>query len=154
MAPMGLKDKLTEDMKTAMKARDQVRLDAIRLLLADLKNTAIAQMKGPGGDISPEDEIALLSKHRKQRDESILMFRQGGREDLALADEAQLAVILGYMPAQLTRDEVVDLVKRIAEEVGATSKKEMGKVMGKLMPQVKGKFPGDQVKAVVESVLP
>lgn len=151
---MTLKDKLTEDMKTAMKARDQVRLDAIRLLLADVKNTAIAQMKGPQGEISPEDEIALLARHKKQREESIAAFRAGGREDLATADETQLAVILSYLPQQLAREEVEAIVREIVAEVGATSKKDMGKVMGKLMPRVKGRFPGDQVKAVVEGVLP
>lgn len=151
---MSLRDKLTEDLKTAMKARDQVRLDTVRMLLADLKNVAIAQMKGPGGDLDEADALALLSRHKKQREESITAFRGGGREDLALAEEAQLKIVLSYLPEQLTRDEVVALVQGIVAELGATSRKDMGKVMGKLMPQVKGRFPGDQVKGIVESVLP
>ncbi|MFO0750099.1 MAG: GatB/YqeY domain-containing protein [Myxococcota bacterium] len=151
---MSLKDKLTEDLKTAMKARDQVRLDAIRLLLSDLKNQAIAQMKGPHGDIDEAEELALLAKHKKQRDESITAFRAGGREDLASADEAQLQVILSYLPKQLTRDEVEVIARELVTEVGATSKKDMGKVMGKLMAKVKGRFPGDQVKSIVEGILP
>jgi len=151
---MSLRDKLNEDLKIAMKARDQVRLDTVRLLLADLKNVASAQMKCPGGDLDEADSLSLLSKHKKQREESIQAFRAGRREDLAQADEAQLAIILGYLPQQLTRDEVVALVQGIVAEVGATSRKDMGKVMGKLMPKVKGRFAGDQVKGIVESVLP
>jgi len=147
---MALKDKLNEDVKTAMKARDQVRLDTVRMLLADVKNQAIAKM----GELDEAEELALLSKHKKQREESIVAFRNGGREDLAKNEEAQLQVLLTYLPKQLDRAEVEAIIKGIIAEVGATSKKEMGKVMGKLMPQVKGRFPGDQVKALVEAALP
>lgn len=147
---MALKDKLNDDVKTAMKARDQVRLDTIRMLLADAKNQAIAKM----GELDEAEELALLSKHKKQREESITAFRGGGREDLALNEEAQLKILLEYLPRQLDRAEVEAIIKGIVAEVGATSKKDMGKVMGKLMPQVKGRFPGDQVKALVEAALP
>lgn len=151
---MSLRDKLTEDLKTAMKARDQVRLDTVRMLLADLKNVAIAQMKGPQGDLDDADALALLSRHKKQREESITAFRAGGREDLALIEEAQIKIILTYLPEQLSREEVEVIVRGIVAEVGATSRKDVGKVMGKLMAKVKGRFPGDQVKGIVESVLP
>lgn len=152
---MGLKDKLNEDLKTAMKARDQVRLDTLRALISEMKNMSIAH-KGEGGtgELTEADEIAVLSRARKQRDESIVAFRNGNRPDLAATEEAQLAVILEYLPKQLSADEVKALVQTIIAEVGATSKKDMGKVMGKLMPHVKGKFPGDQVKPIVEGLLP
>ena len=147
---MALKDKLNDDVKTAMKARDQVRLDTVRMLLADVKNQIIAKM----GELDEAEELALLSKHKKQREESIVAFRGGAREDLAKNEEAQLAILMTYLPKQLDRAEVEAIIKGIVTEVGATSKKDMGKVMGKLMPQVKGRFPGDQVKALVEAALP
>lgn len=147
---MALKDKLNDDVKTAMKARDQVRLDTVRMLLADVKNQIIAKM----GELDEAEELALLSKHKKQREESIVAFRGGGREDLAKNEEAQLVILMTYLPKQLDRGEVEAIIKGIVAEVGATSKKDMGKVMGKLMPQVKGRFPGDQVKALVEAALP
>ncbi len=152
---MALKDKLTEDLKIAMKARDQVRLDTLRALLTEMKNMSIAQ-KGEGGtgELTEADEIAVLSRARKQRDESIVAFRNGNRPDLAAIEEAQVAVLLEYLPKQLTADEVKAIIAGVIAEVGATTRKDMGKVMGKLMPHVKGKFPGDQVKPLVESLLP
>ena len=152
---MALKDKITEDLKTAMKARDQVRLDTLRAIITEMKNMSIAQKgEGKSGELSEADEVAVLSRARKQRDESIVAFKNGNRPDLAATEEAQLAVILEYLPKQLTLDEVKDIVAKVIAEVGATSKKDMGKVMGKLMPHVKGRFPGDQVKPVVEALLP
>lgn len=152
---MALKDKLSEDLKVAMKARDQVRLDTLRALISELKNTEIAQRTdGTPAPLSEADELAVLSRARKQREESILAFRNAGREELASNEEQQLAVILGYLPKQLSADEVKAIVQQVITEVGAASKKDMGKVMGKLMPHVKGRFPGDQVKPIVESLLP
>lgn len=151
---MALKDKLTEDLKTAMKARDQVRLDTLRALISELKNTEISQRTdGTAASLSEADELAVLSRARKQREESILAFRNAGREDLASNEEKQLEVILGYLPKQLTPDEVKAIIQQVMAEVGATTKKDIGKVMGKLMPHVKGRFPGDQVKPLVESLL-
>lgn len=152
---MALIDKLTGDLKTAMKARDQVRLDTLRALITEMKNLSIAQKgEGGSGDLTEVDEIAVLSRARKQREESIVAFKNGNRMDLAANEEAQLAIILDYLPKQLTADEVKAIVDKVIAEVGATSKKDMGKVMGKLMPQVKGRFPGDQVKPIVEGLLP
>jgi len=152
---MALKDKLNDDLKVAMKARDQVRLDTLRAILSELKNMSIAQRgEGGSGDLAEADELAVLSRARKQREESITAFRNGAREDLAKNEEAQLAIILEYLPKQLSVDEVKAIVQGVIAELGATSKKDMGKVMGKLMPQLKGRFPGDQVKPVVEALLP
>lgn len=151
---MALKDKLTEDLKTAMKARDQVRLDTLRAIIAELKNTEISQRTdGTAAALSEADELGVLSRARKQREESILAFRNAGREDLASNEEKQLEVILGYLPKQLTADEVKNIIQQVMAEVGASTKKDIGKVMGKLMPHVKGRYPGDQVKPLVESLL-
>jgi len=152
---MSLKDKLTEDLKIAMKARDQVRLDTLRAVISEMKNMSIAQRgEGGTGELSELDEIAVLSRARKQRDESILAFKNGNRPDLAAIEEAQVAVLLEYLPKQLTVDELKVIIANVIAEVGATSRKDMGKVMGKLMPHTKGKFPGDQVKPLVEAALP
>ncbi len=152
---MALKDKLNEDLKTAMKARDQVRLDVLRAVITEIKNTEIAQRgEGGAGVLTEADELAVLARNKKQREESVLAFRNGAREDLAAKEEAEIAILLEYLPKQLTADEVKALVAQVIAEVGATSKKDMGKVMGKLMPHVKGRFPGDQVKPIVEGALP
>jgi len=151
---MALKNKLSDDLKTAMKARDQVRLDTLRALISEMRNLSIAQKgEGGSGELSEADEIGVLARARKQREESIVAFKNGNRQDLAATEEAQLAIILEYLPKQLTPDEVKAIVLKVIAEVGATSKKDVGKVMGKLMPQVKGRFPGDQVKPIVEGLL-
>lgn len=146
----GLQNRLQEDLKAAMRARDEARVGTLRLLIADLKNLAISKMGTP----TPDDELALLSRHRKQREESIAAFEGGGRTDLAEREKKELAVLLEYLPSQLTEAEAKALVAETIAAVGATSRKEMGKVMGKLMPATKGRFPGDQLKALVEAALP
>jgi uncharacterized protein YqeY len=145
----GLQNRLQEDLKAAMRARDEARVSTLRLLIADLKNLAIEKMGTP----TASDELALLSRHKKQREESIAAFEGGGRLDLATREKAELVVLLEYLPQQLSREEVEALIRKVIAEVGATSKKEMGKVMGKLMPETKGRFPGEQLKALVEAAL-
>jgi uncharacterized protein len=144
-----LQNRLQEDLKTAMRARDEVRVGTVRLLIADLKNLTIEKMGTP----TAADELALLSRHKKQREESIAAFDLGGRTDLAERERAELQVLLGYLPQQLSREEAEALIARVVAEVGATSKKDMGRVMGKLMPETKGRFPGEQLKALVDAAL-
>lgn len=144
-----LQNQLQEDLKIAMRARDAIRLGTLRLLISDLNNLTIEKMATP----SPSDELAVLSRHRKQREESIIAFETGNRLDLAEREKAELLVVLEYLPQQLSVAEATALVARIIAEVGATSRKEMGRVMGKLMPETKGRFPGDQLKALVEAAL-
>jgi len=144
-----LQNQLQEDLKTAMRARDSIRVGTLRLLISDLKNLAIEKMATP----TANDELALVSRHRKQREESITAFEGGNRLDLAEREKAELIVILEYLPQQLTVEEATALVARVIAEIGATSRKEMGRVMGKLMPETKGRFPGDQLKALVEAAL-
>jgi uncharacterized protein YqeY len=146
---MSLKDTLMTDMKTAMKARESVRLGTIRMMLADLKNQTLAK----GGEIDEAGELALLSKHAKQRREAKDAFEKGGRQDLADNEAAELIIIEGYLPAQLSPAEVEAIVAEIVTETGASSMRDMGKVMGKLMPKVKGRFPGSEVKRYVEAAL-
>jgi uncharacterized protein YqeY len=147
--PVSLQEKLTADMKEAMKAREADRLSVIRMLLADIKKLAIDTQKQP----TEEEEISFLSSQAKRRRDSIEAFTAGGREDLAATERAELAVIETYLPAQLSADEVTAMAKEVIAEVGATTVKDAGKVMGKLSPKLKGRFPGKDIKPIVESLL-
>lgn len=146
---MALEDRLKDDMKTAMKARDAVRLGTVRLLLADVQNRMIEKQ----GPLSPDEELALLTKQAKQRVEAAEAFHKGGREELARAEEAQLEVVRTYLPEQLGDDDVRAIVGEVIAAVGAAGMKDMGKVMGALMPRIKGKYDGQAARAFVEAAL-
>lgn len=147
---MTLLQGLTEDMKTAMRAREATRLETIRLLISAVKNQGIEARR----DLTPEEEIDLLSTQAKRRRESIEAFSAGGREEMADRERAELVVIESYLPAQLTEAEVSTIIAEVIAAVGATSKKDKGRVMGQLMPKLKGKFPGPAINALVEAALP
>ena len=143
--------KLQEDVKEAMKARDQEKLLALRTLTSDIKKIAIDAGRR---DPSDEDCIAAVTKAIKQREDSAAQMEAGGRPELAERERAQVDWIRAYQPAQLTPEELADLVKKVIAETGAASKKEMGKVLGALMPMVKGRADGKSVQALVQSLLP
>lgn len=147
---MALADTLKSDLKTAMKARDAQRVGTIKLLLADLANRVIEKQ----APLDESEELALLSRHAKQRREAEEAFTQGGRLELAANEAAELVIIEEYLPKQLSVDEVRAIIADVIAATGATSRKQMGKVMGPLMPKVKGRFPGKDVKALVEEALP
>jgi uncharacterized protein YqeY len=142
--------RLQEDLKTAMRAREEVRVGTIRLLIADLKNATIEKM----GTLTAADELTLLAKHKKQREESIAAFEAGGRTDLVARERAELSVVLGYLPSQLDDAAVRARIAEVIAETGAASRKDMGKLMGRLAGEMKGRFPGDQLKRLVEEALP
>jgi uncharacterized protein YqeY len=146
---MALQDKLTEDMKVAMKARDADRLSVIRMLLSDVKTDRINLMR----DLTDDEEIGFLSRQAKRRRESIDAYTAANREDLAAIERRELAVIETYLPQQLTVDEVKAVIATAIAEIGATSPKDMGKLMGVLMPRLKGRFPGKDVKPLAEAML-
>lgn len=143
--------KLQEDVKEAMRARDQEKLLALRTLTADIKKIAIDAGRR---DPSDEDCIAAVTKAIKQREDSAAQMEAGGRPELAERERAQVDWIRAYQPAQLTPEELADLVKKVIAETGAASKKEMGKVLGALMPMVKGRADGKSVQSLVQSLLP
>jgi len=147
---MALEDTLKTDLKTAMKARESLRVSTIKLILSDLKNQQIAKQ----GPLDDAEELALLSRQAKQRREAIEQYEKGGRQDLADNEAAELKIIETYLPQQLSVAEVEALIADIVAATGAASRRDMGKVMGQLMPKVKGRFPGKDVKALVEKVLP
>jgi len=144
---MSLLERLNEDMKQAMKNKEKEKLSVIRMLKAALQNEAI---KLGHQQLSEEEELTVLSREVKQRKDSLHEFQKANRDDLAQKVQNELAFVDIYMPEQLTDDEVETLVKEAILKSGATSKVDMGKVMGILMPKVKGKADGALVSKLVQ----
>jgi uncharacterized protein len=146
---MDLKDRLTADAKEALKAGDKLRLSAIRMLLSDIKNAEIAKK----GDLTDEELLELATRDAKKHKESIEEFSKGGRQDLVDKETYELAVIQEYLPEQMSDDEVQKIIAETIQEVGASSPADLGKVMGKLMPRVKGKADGKKINQLVREML-
>ena len=146
---MSLKEQLNESMKTAMKARDTLRLSAVRMVLSMVKNREIDQKK----DLNDQDVIEVISTLAKQRRESIRMYREGSRPDLVEKEEAELEILLGFLPVQLSTAEIEALVDRIISETGAQGAKDMGRVMKALTPLTAGKADGKTVSETVKQKL-
>lgn len=146
---MSLLDTLKKDMITAMKAKDKETLSVVRMLKASAQNEQIKL----GHDLKPEEESALLAREYKQRKESLEEFKKAGREDLVEATNKELAVVAKYMPKQMSADEIKQTVADTIKEVGASGMKDFGKVMGAIMPKVKGKADGKEVNQAVKSAL-
>jgi len=146
---MGLKERLEEDLKKAMREHDVLRRSVLRTIRSEVHNEEIALQK----PLDDEGIIGVLAKQVKQRRESIFEFRKGQREDLVKREEDDLAVLQEYLPPQLTAEELMSLVQRVIGEVEAQGPGDKGKVMGKLMPQVKGKAEGSAVNEVVSKLL-
>lgn len=144
-----LKQKLTADLRQAMRSGDKTRRSAIRLLMAAISNAEIAQQTTLEG----ADILGIIAKEVRQRRESIEAFKQGNRQDLVAQEEAELAVLQEYLPQQMTREEIVAAARRIIEEVGAGGPADKGKVMPKLIAQLKGRADGREINAVVSELL-
>ena len=144
-----LKQKLTDDLKQAMKAGDKVSRSVIRLALSAIKNAEIARQTA----LSDTDILGIIAKEGRQRQESIESFKQGNRPDLVAQEEAELAVLQEYLPPQLTREEIVNAARRVIEEVAAQGPGDKGKVMPKLIAQLKGKADGREINAIVTELL-
>lgn len=147
---MSLKDQLTADMKTAMKVHDKDRLAVIRMVRGAIRQ---AEIDGGHKALGDEEVIAVISKEVKMRRDSVEAFEKGGRSDLVAQTKKEIDVLMAYLPKQLAEDEVRALVKEAVEQTGAKTPKEMGKVMGVLMPKVKGRADGKLVNALVKSML-
>ncbi len=147
---MTLKEKITDDLKTAMKSGDKLRLETIRSIRA-----LILEFEKSGKDktLSPKQEISLLTGASKKRKDSIEQYRNANREELAAKEEAELKIILEYLPKQLTPEEVLEEVKKIAAEVGASSKQDFPKLMPVAVKALKGKADGKIIKESVDKVL-
>nr|WP_207704774.1 GatB/YqeY domain-containing protein [Enterococcus sp. 665A]MBO1342473.1 GatB/YqeY domain-containing protein [Enterococcus sp. 665A] len=146
---MSLLTRLNEDMKQAMRSKDKESLQVIRMLKAAVQNEQI----NTGQELSEDDELTVLSREMKQRRESLMEFEKADRTDLADKVKKEIVIVEKYMPAQLSEDEIRGIVSDAIAKTGATSPKEFGKVMGAVMPKVKGKADGNQVNAIVKELL-
>ncbi|WP_248926665.1 GatB/YqeY domain-containing protein [Paenibacillus hamazuiensis] len=146
---MSLSERLNEDMKQAMKSQDKFKLSVIRMVRAAIKNIEIDQRK----TLDDNEVLDVLNREIKQRRDSLQEFEKAGRADLAENLQAELAILSEYMPQQLTDEEVKAIVEQTIQEVGASSKADMGKVMGALMPKVKGRADGKLVNQLVQQSL-
>ncbi len=146
---MTLKEQLQEDLKTAMKNKDTLRLSVIRLVKAAVMNLEIAR----GHQLSDEEVIEVLAKEAKQRNDSIVEFEKAGRKDLVETLQKEIQIVQEYLPAQLSEAELRKIIEEVITGVGASSKKDMNKVMPVLMPKVKGRADGKLVNQIVNSLL-
>lgn len=149
---MGLKEQIAEQMKSAMKARDRLRLETLRTVRAALMEKEI-ERRGAGAAMIAEDELQVLTGAAKKRRESIEMFQQGGRADLVEQETRELAIIQEFLPKQMTSDEVMGVVSAILRETQATGPADFGKVMPAVMKQLKGKADGRMVQETVKKAL-
>ena len=146
---MSLSEQIMSDMKEAMKARDKVRLNTVRMIKSALMNEKIKA----GHDLTAEEELTVLSREKKQREESIEEFTKANRKDLADETKQELAIVESYLPKQMTQEELNQAVSSAIAEVTAQGKSDFGKVMKVLMPKIKGKADGKAASDVVRKQL-
>jgi len=147
---MNFSERITQDLKTAMKQGDRQRLETLRTLRAAILEF---EKEKAGNVVSDEDALRILTAAAKKRREAIEQYRNAGREDLAAAEEGELAVISEYLPTQLTEEEVETAVRQAIEAADATDMSDMGRVMGPLMKQLKGRADGALVQSIVRRLL-
>ena len=145
----GLKQKLADDLKQALRQGDRVRLSVTRLLIAAINNAEIARQ----ATLNDADVFGVIAKEVRQRKESIEAFKLGNRPDLVTQEEAELAILQEYLPQQVTREEIVTEARRVIGEVGAQGLSDKGKVMPKLIAQLKGRADGREINEVVTELL-
>ncbi len=146
---MSINSKLLEDMKQAMKSHDKEKLSVIRMARAAIKNVEIEKRK----DLSDEEVVEVLSKEVKTRREAIDGYRELEEDEEVERLEEELEVLMEYLPEQLTREELEEMVEKTIEEVNATDQSDLGRVMGALMPKVKGRADGKEVNQLVQKML-
>ncbi|KJY55392.1 GatB/YqeY domain protein [Lactobacillus kullabergensis] len=146
---MSLSEQIMSDMKEAMKARDKVRLNTVRMIKSALMNEKIKA----GHDLTAEEELTVLSREKKQREESIDEFTKANRRDLADETKQELAIVESYLPKQMTEEELDQAVSSAIAEVNAQGKSDFGKVMKVLMPKIKGKADGKAASNAVRKQL-
>jgi hypothetical protein len=151
---LSLLERLEDDLKQAMRAKDKVRLRTLRSLRAALKNKEIDQRKdGAQVALSEQDQLAVLRKQVNQRKDSIEQYEGAGRDDLVEKEKEELDVLNEYMPDQVSDDELEEKLQAIIDEVGAESMADMGPVMGRAMDELRGRVDGGRVQETVKSLL-
>ena len=146
---MSLRQRLADEMKEAMKSRAELKLSVIRMVRSAVKNRDIEQRQ----ELNDQEICEVIASSLKQRRESIRMFKEAGRDDLVAKEEQELAILLDFLPRQLSREEVAALVDKTIAESGAESSGDMGKVMKLLMPQLSGRADGKLVSDLVRAKL-
>lgn len=146
---MGLRQRLEDDLKQALRAGERTRLSTIRMALAAVHNAEIEK----GGPLEEEELAGVLQRLAKRHRESIEEFGRGNRHDLVAKEREELAVVEGYLPRQLSRDEIVELAKRIIGEVGAQGPRDIAKVMPRLVAEIRGRADGRLANQVVQELL-
>ncbi len=141
--------RLNDDLKLAMKAKEKTVLQVIRMIKASLQNEQIKL----GRELTADEELTLLSREMKQRRDSLVEFEKANRDDLVEKVVAEIAIVEKYLPTQLTEEEIRQIVASVIEDTGVTSTQAFGQVMGKVMPQVKGKADGNLVNEIVKEQL-
>lgn len=147
---MTFEQKINEDLKESMKSGDKLRLETLRSLRASIIEFS---KSGTGKDMSEEDAQKILLNASKKRKDAIEMYKQAGRQDLLEKEETELAIIAAYLPEQLSESEVVDALKSIIQQAGAEGPKDMGKVMGLAMKELRGKADGTLVQQCLKQLL-
>ena len=146
---MTMKSRLEGDLRQAMRDRDTLRRDVIRYMRSEIRNQEIRVQD----DLDDQGVVQVLSRQAQQRRDSIEAFSEANRNDLVEKEQAELAIIMEYLPQQMTRDEITTLVRQVVNEVGAEGPGDMGKVMSRIMPQVRGRAEGREVNAIVMEIL-
>jgi len=149
---MSLKQTIFSDMKAAMKEGDAAKRDTLRMLDSMIKNTEIEKLKKEEG-LNDEEVHSVIARAIKQRRDSVEQYKAGGRADLAEKESKEIEILSAYMPEQLGEDKIREIVKAVIAQTGASSKADMGKVMGQAMGKLKGQADGNVVKKMVEEEL-
>jgi len=146
---VALRERISAEMKEAMKAGDKLRVSTLRLLLSEIKNAEIAKRK----ELDDEGVLEVVSREVRKRRESIAEFEKAGREDLSSKERIEAQILEAYLPPQLSEEELAAIVDKALQESGAVSLKEMGKVMALVIPQIKGRAEGKTVNEMVRKAL-
>ncbi len=146
---MSVVDQVKEDFKEAMKARESRRIKTLKILKSELQNKAIET----GEELTEEEALQVLSKQAKQRRDSIEQYEEGGRKDLASAERQELEIIQEYLPDPLSDEELEEMIDEVIDDTGARDMSDMGKVMGTVIPKVRGKVEGARVQEMVQQKL-
>ncbi|MBE7038460.1 MAG: GatB/YqeY domain-containing protein [Ruminococcaceae bacterium] len=146
---MSIKEKLMEDLKLSMKDKDTVRKNAVQSVRAAIKQIEVDNRV----ELSDEDIIGVIAKEAKKRKDVLPEYEKSGRADLIDELKKEIEVLMGYLPSQLSKEELGEIVKQAISEVGATSMKDMGKIMANVMPKIKGRADGGAVNAIVKELL-
>ena len=146
---MALAETIRKDLEQALRQKDRLKCSTLRMLLSSIHNYEIEQRK----PIDDQGVITVLDREAKKRRESIEAFEKGNRQDLVAQEKAELEILLGYMPQQMSHEEVADFIRKAIAEIGASGPGDKGKVMSQIMPQLKGRAQGQEINAIVTELL-